>query len=110
MADKLQSKSTLIEQVISIDRMVNALKQQIYTEQESLASVDKVRLIEAPQLLGKILDERRKELGISMKLLELQTGVSSATLTRLFKNPEQIKFLTVFNVASALGVNLCIGE
>ena len=66
--------------------------------------------IETPRHLGEQLNARRKELGIDLYTLELQTGISTSTLKRLFKDPEQVKFGSVFAVANVLGVKLCIGE
>ena len=51
---------------------------------------------------GKITD--LKAFG---KMLELQTGVSISTLNRLFQDPSQVRFTTVFLVAQTLGVSLC---
>ncbi|AXU97962.1 hypothetical protein CI789_19625 [Erwinia persicina] len=53
------------------------------------------------------LNERRKALGIDLYTLELQTGISTSTLKRLFKDPEQVKFGSVYAVAEALGMKLC---
>ncbi|QZQ52172.1 helix-turn-helix transcriptional regulator [Erwinia persicina] len=53
------------------------------------------------------LNERRKALGIDLYTLELQTGISTSTLQRLFKDPEQVKFGSVYAVAEALGMKLC---
>ena len=66
--------------------------------------------IETPRQLGEQLNARRKELGIDLYTLELQTGISTSTLKRLFKDPEQVKFGSVFAVANVLGVKLCIDE
>ncbi|KFX03778.1 hypothetical protein KP22_15045 [Pectobacterium betavasculorum] len=56
---------------------------------------------------GSQLNTRRKALGIELSTLELQTGVSISTLKRLFNDPAQVKFATVYNVCSALGIKLC---
>ncbi|MEQ9893702.1 helix-turn-helix domain-containing protein [Pectobacterium aroidearum] len=56
---------------------------------------------------GVQLNMRRKALGIELATLELQTGVSISTLKRLFKDPAQVKFATVYSVCSALGIKLC---
>ena len=54
---------------------------------------------------GKITD--LKAFGIELSMLELQTGVSISTLNRLFQDPSQVRFTTVFLVAQTLGVSLC---
>ena len=56
---------------------------------------------------GKMLNDKRKSLGIELSMLELQTGVSISTLNRLFQDPSQVRFTTVFLVAQTLGVSLC---
>ncbi|WP_312951527.1 helix-turn-helix transcriptional regulator [Superficieibacter sp.] len=66
--------------------------------------------VDSPRHLGEQLNERRKALKLDLYTLELQTGISSSTLKRLFKDPEQVKFGSVFAVAQALGVKLCTDE
>lgn len=56
---------------------------------------------------GKMLNDKRKSLGIELSMLEQQTGVSISTLNRLFQDPSQVRFTTVFLVAQTLGVSLC---
>ena len=56
---------------------------------------------------GKMLNDKRKSLGIEFSVLELQTGVSISTLNRLFQDPSKVRFTTVFLVAKTLGVSLC---
>ena len=56
---------------------------------------------------GKMLNDKRKSLGIELSMLELQTGVSISTLNRLFQDPSQVRFTTMFLVAKTLGVSLC---
>lgn len=63
--------------------------------------------IGSPSALGEQLNERRKALGIDLYALELQTNISTSTLKRLFKDPEQVKFGSVLTVAKALGMKLC---
>ncbi|WP_112103668.1 helix-turn-helix domain-containing protein [Haemophilus influenzae] len=59
------------------------------------------------KVFGKMLNDKRKSLGIELSMLELQTGVSISTLNRLFQDPSQVRFTTVFLVAQTLGVSLC---
>lgn len=54
-----------------------------------------------------MLNDKRKSLGIELSMLELQTGVSISTLNRLFQDPSQVRFTTIFLVAQTLGVSLC---
>lgn len=56
---------------------------------------------------GTQLNAQRKLLGIELTTLEMQTGISSSTLKRLFKDPSQVKFQTICIVAETLGFNLC---
>ena len=63
--------------------------------------------IHSLDVFGTQLNTRRKALGIELATLELQTGVSLSTLKRLFKDPAQVKFATVYSVCSALGIKLC---
>lgn len=97
---KLQELSTTI----------NALQQELaLSEEESKASVLDNQ-IQSLADFGTRLNARRKALEIDLSTLELQTGVSISTLKRLFKDPEQVKFATVYAVSSALGVKLCAVE
>ena len=54
-----------------------------------------------------MLNDKRESLDIELSMLELQTGVSISTLNRLFQDPSQVRFTTVFLVARTLGVSLC---
>lgn len=56
---------------------------------------------------GRLLNDKRKTLGIELSMLELQTGVSTSTLNRLFQDPSQVRFITVLTVAKNLGISLC---
>ncbi|WP_240327079.1 transcriptional regulator [Ursidibacter arcticus] len=59
---------------------------------------------------GKMLNEKRKALQLDIQSLEWQTGISSSTLKRLFKDPSQVKFSSVVLVAQTLGVKLCFAK
>ncbi|MBE5212969.1 helix-turn-helix domain-containing protein [Pectobacterium sp. A535-S3-A17] len=63
--------------------------------------------IHSLDVFGVQLNMRRKALDIELATLELQTGVSISTLKRLFNDPAQVKFSTVYSVCSALGIKLC---
>ncbi|HBQ79221.1 MAG TPA: transcriptional regulator, partial [Erwinia persicina] len=43
---------------------------------------------------------------IDLYPLELQSGISPSTLKRVLKDPEQVKFGSVYAVAEALGMKL----
>ncbi|MDW2743846.1 helix-turn-helix domain-containing protein [Atlantibacter subterraneus] len=97
----------------SVTWKLQALSEELNHVRQSLLNHDaaapsgSAQAIETPAELGALLNDRRKQLGIDLAMLELQTGVSVSTLKRLFKDPEQVKFGTVLNVARALGVKLC---
>ncbi|OAT32427.1 hypothetical protein M975_1562 [Buttiauxella brennerae ATCC 51605] len=97
LAAKLHTMSELLSDV----KKAVALRAQ----ESDLALAEQI--ITEPAQLGQQLNQRRKELDIDLATLELQTGVSASTLKRLFKDPDQVKFGTVFRVAEALGVKLC---
>jgi DNA-binding phage protein len=97
LAAKLHTMSELLSDV----KKAVALRAQ----ESDLALAEQI--ITQPVQLGQQLNQRRKELDIDLATLELQTGVSASTLKRLFKDPDQVKFGTVFRVAEALGVKLC---
>lgn len=59
------------------------------------------------QAWGRLLNAKRKALGIDLETLSLQTEVSVSTLKRLFHDPSQVRFATLLRVAKALGVQLC---
>lgn len=80
-----------------------ALKQE--QEEQKLLERSKLRNLEE---FGKQLNSQRKALGIELSTLEMQTGVSTSTLKRLFKDPSQVKFQTICTVAETLGFNLCV--
>ena len=87
--------------------IINELKQELARSEEEGKTAVLDNQIQSSEEFGAKLNARRKELGIELSTLELQTGVSVSTLKRLFKDPEQVKFSTVFAVSSALGVKLC---
>lgn len=60
--------------------------------------------------LGIRLNERRKALRLDIQSLEWQTGISSSTLKRIFKDPSQVKFISVVLLAETLGVKLCFAK
>lgn len=91
----------------AINALVNELKDQIVSDQRDSAAFTAQFRIDSLPALGAQLNQRRKALNIDLATLELQTGLSASTLKRLFKDPEQVKFGSVYAVADALGVTLC---
>lgn len=93
---------------------VEAIRERLNVLQEDIArysaTPSTAQQIEDTASLARLLNTRRKTLGIDLQTLELQTGVSTSTLKRLFKDVEQVKFGTVYAVAKALGVTLCFDE
>ncbi len=81
--------------------------QQDVAMQQSIDTAISFQPIDDLPALGQRLNARRKALGLDLETLELQTGVSTSTLKRLFKDPEGVKFGTVFLIARTLGVKLC---
>lgn len=89
--------------------LMSLLKQQLDVEIETLSTQPQNQPLQSNQLalLGQVLNEKRKQLGLDIQTLEWQTGISSSTLKRLFKDPSQVKFMSVVLVAETLGVELC---
>lgn len=55
--------------------------------------------------LAKLMKYKRKEIGISMEDLELQTSLSYSTLKRIFSDPSSARFSSVIMVLKELGIN-----
>lgn len=90
-----------------IDSLLSDLKHEIASGERYQSDFASQHKIGSLSEFGIQLNARRKELGIDLYTLELQTGISASTLKRLFKDPEQVKFGSVYAVAEALGINLC---
>lgn len=91
----------------AIAALLSELKNDIAAGERSQSDFAAQHKISSLSEFGHQLNERRKVLGIDLYTLELQTGISASTLKRLFKDPEQVKFGSVYAVAEALGVKLC---
>lgn len=102
-----RSDNSTATRLRDITRQLNELQHDLVRENQQESAAIAQGAVDALPSLGARLNERRKELGIDMLTLELQTGVSASTLKRLFKNPGQVKFGSVYAVAEALGVRLC---
>jgi hypothetical protein len=76
-----------------ITRVINELQHDLALNAELDAASILENQIHSSTDFGAHLNTRRKELGIELATLELQTGVSTSTLKRLFRNPEQVKFV-----------------
>ena len=68
----------------------------------------KLRLDHQYAELDKILLEKRKQLGISIEDLELQTDISFSTIQRILKDPHNAKLSNVLSICNELGVKLWI--
>ena len=55
--------------------------------------------------LATLMKYKRKEIGISMEDLELQTSLSYSTLKRIFSDPSSARFSSVIMVLKELGIN-----
>lgn len=90
-------------------QLMSSLKQQLDIEIKTLSTQQENQPLQSNQLavLGQVLNGKRKQLGLDIQTLEWQTGISSSTLKRLFKDPSQVKFMSVVLVAETLGVELC---
>ncbi|MFJ5430745.1 helix-turn-helix domain-containing protein [Pectobacterium actinidiae] len=96
--------------LLKLDAISEAIDELRHELARSDAASKEVMLedhIHSLDVFGAQLNARRKALGIELATLELQTGVSLSTLKRLFKDPAQVKFATVYSVCSALGIKLC---
>lgn len=95
------------EKIQTISVLLNELKNEFAADERNGSTFAGQHKIDSFAGFGMQLNERRKALGIDLYTLELQTGVSASTLKRLFKDPEQVKFGSVYVVAEALGMKLC---
>lgn len=102
-----QLTDTSIARLHTIATLVDELKNDFAAGLRESATLTEQQKIASLPAFGAQLNQRRKALGIDLATLELQTGLSASTLKRLFKDPEQVKFGSVFVVADALGVALC---
>lgn len=99
------------ETIQAIEAQINhlkALQQQLIQAENAQKQQKLAGKIDDLPAFGKLLNDKRKQLGIDLHTLELQTGVSISTLNRLFQDPSQVRFATVLLVANQLGVNLCV--
>lgn len=97
----------LTEQIDIQIEGLKALKQQIFIYEQAQKQHLRENQINESRDLGKLLNDQRKALALDLRTLELQTGVSTSTLKRLFQDPSQVRFATVLLVAQTLGVALC---
>lgn len=95
------------EKIQAISVLLNELKNEFAADERNRSTFAAQHKIDSFSGFGMQLNERRKALGIDLYTLELQTGISSSTLKRLFKDPQQVKFGSVYVVAEALGMKLC---
>jgi transcriptional regulator with XRE-family HTH domain len=59
------------------------------------------------QITRKVLDERRKELGLSKAALARKAGVSHYAITRIFDGRlDRVRLGTLYLVAIALGIDV----
>ena len=56
------------------------------------------------QALGVLMKKKKKESGVTLEDLELQTNLSLSTLKRLFADPSAARFSNIVMVLSELGV------
>lgn len=96
----------LSEELAFLSQRIDAIQKKLSLTTR-LTSKKEALPIKNSRMLGEQLRDRRKMLGIDLYTLELQTAISTSTLKRLFKDPEQVKFGSVLAVAKALGVTLC---
>lgn len=86
---------------------LKALQQQLIQAENTQKQQKLAGKIDDLPAFGNLLNDKRKQLGIDLQTLELQTGVSLSTLNRLFQDPSQVRFNTVLKVANELGITLC---
>ncbi|OBX04057.1 transcriptional regulator [Gallibacterium genomosp. 3] len=95
---------------LALETQIEQLKkiqQQLLDEQLHQQSQLTKSKITDTIIFGQMLNQKRKDLGIDLETLSLQTELSVSTLKRIFKNPAQVKFSSVLLVAEALGIALC---
>ncbi|TCT16513.1 helix-turn-helix protein [Bibersteinia trehalosi] len=88
-------------------QLLKALQQQLMLAEKAQNEQKLQGRIDDLSVFGKLLNDKRKALGIDLHTLELQTGISVSTLNRLFSDPSQVRFNTVLKVANELGITLC---
>lgn len=91
-------------------KLMSELRAELETEMQYRSEQRETMRLKSSDLkaLGIQMNDKRKKLQLDLLSLELQTGISSSTLKRLFKDPSQVKFISVLQVAEALGIKLCI--
>lgn len=101
-----QPSDSVMKKIDAIQQLLKELNKEVVQESQLASSLMRYQINSFPEL-GQQLNDRRKMLGLELSHLELQTGISVSTLKRLFKDPAQVKFATVHQVAKTLGVTLC---
>lgn len=106
----MQSLEEKVKLSVELQNQINQINQlrklALKQEQEEQQLFKRNKITDLSEF-GKQLNAQRKALGIELVTLEMQTGISSSTLKRLFKDPSQVKFQTICTVAEILGFNLC---
>ncbi len=88
-----------------IDKLHNLLTTSVdELEANAVNSSDCVNLNDK-ESLSNLMKKIRKETGVSMEDLELQTELSYSTLKRIFADPSNAKFSSVIKVLNELGIN-----
>ncbi|OOF83260.1 helix-turn-helix domain-containing protein [Rodentibacter ratti] len=89
-----------------IDELKKLQKSFMLYEQAQRQQLYEGKIVDL-KAFGRLLNNKRKALGIELSMLELQTGISISTLNRLFQDPSQVRFSTVLTVSRTLGISLC---
>ena len=99
------SNNSILKLRDDIDKLHNSLVSTVNElEVKTVEPNSGINLNDSAEL-SELMRVKRKELGLSMEDLELQTGLSYSTLKRIFSEPSNAKFSSVIAILNELGIN-----
>ena len=99
------SKNSILKLRDDIEKLHNSLITTVdELEVKVLDSSSGINLNDSAEL-SALMRNKRKESGLSMEDLELQTGLSYSTLKRIFSDPSKARFSSVISILNELGIN-----
>ena len=79
---------------------INSLLDQVASLQKK---PDELVALDNPHI-SDIMSERKKDLKLTLEDIELQTGISTSTLKRMFSSPDKANFSNMIKVLNELGL------
>jgi len=99
------SNNSILKLRDDIDKLHNSLVSTVNELEVKTVDPNSGINLNDPAELSELMRVKRKELGLSMEDLELQTGLSYSTLKRIFSDPSNAKFSSVIAILNELGIN-----